>query len=175
MMRNLGGGDSGHAKNVPRDIVECLREIVEMREEMKNERKNGMGKEAMKESETEVGEPSEVGVARIRKVWEIAKNPDVAAFCRVRLGLLESKYDVWSLESRDMEMIEQQGLGGDFLTVPKVDTHLHNSAMMTAKQLSKYMHYVYERDKDRVHGKDKEGRGVTIGETMIRNGFQPER
>ena len=77
-------------------------------------------------------------MADLRNVWDLAKNPNIAAFCRVRLSILESKFDVWSLEARDTEMVQQQALKNDFLTIPKVDTHLHNSAMMTAKQVSRF-------------------------------------
>jgi AMP deaminase len=176
LIKNKGQNKEGHGVRIGphKEICDALLEVLDIREKYRETRKMGIEGEDDDGSGTVLALPSDSTANDLRKVWSIAKNPDVAAFCRVRLGLLESKYNVWSLESRDKEMVEQQGLGGDFLTVPKVDTHLHNSAMMTPKQLSSYMHKIYQRDKERVHFV-KDGKEVTVGETMLENGFTPDK
>ena len=123
----------------PKEIADALLEALDMRAKMSAER-GGSGTPKVSgefpDTVCDLSPPDEAVMASLRKLWTLSKNPDIAAFCRVRLSLLESKFNVWTLECRDQEMIQQQGLKNDFLTVPKVDTHLHNSAMMTAKQVS---------------------------------------
>jgi AMP deaminase len=75
----------------------------------------------------------------------------------------------------ESEASQQLQSNSDLLTVPKVDTHLHNSAMMTAKQLSTYMHEIYDRDKDRILRTCDDGTSVTVGQEMEKAGFVKER
>ena len=61
----------------------------------------------------------------------------------------EARFKVYKIESRDDELHEAHATRADFASVPKVDTHLHASAIMTATQLSRFMRAMFERDCDR--------------------------
>ncbi|GMH61624.1 hypothetical protein TrLO_g9918 [Triparma laevis f. longispina] len=176
MMVNSGVRPGGLTNHAPREITEALSKFLDMRKRYSDGRTSGSSivNDAVPASECDLTIPDEAVMADLRNIWALSKNPNMAAFCRVRLSILESKFDVWSLEARDTEMVQQQALKNDFLTIPKVDTHLHNSAMMTAKQLSAFMHTTYEKDKDRVL-REKDGKVVTVGEELLANGFSPNK
>ena len=114
--------------------------------------------------------PSVATLSAMRTLWDTAKDADVNGFCRMRLALLESRFDSYCLENRDQELelsVSSAAKQADVLSVPKVDTHIHSSAMMTARQLSTFMHDKFKVDEDR------EYKGTTVGKAMREAGFSP--
>ena len=120
---------------------------------------------------TLVSAPVDELVALNRRLWDLASNPECNQFCRARLELLGKRFECYVLEARDEELSEQRhsGSGRSFLTVPKVDTHLHASALMTAGQLADFMQAKYQADGERVLRE-----GKTVGEEMREAGFVPD-
>jgi len=108
--------------------------------------------------------PTEVADV-FRLARKTVRDPSVRAFCRTRLGLLEAQMGAYKLENRDEEHAETRQNHADFNSIPKVDTHLHASAIMSAKQLCRFMDAVYKKDKDRKYGDS------TLGEAMQAAGY----
>jgi len=97
-------------KAFPTEVTGLIAECIALRDQFMQERAGILPVElGDKESdiETITSLPLESHSAAIRRVWEIARSPTVKGFCRTRLELLESKFDVYNLESRMEEVAEQ--------------------------------------------------------------------
>lgn len=110
MMANSGVHPGGLTNHAPREITEALSKFLDMRKRYSDGRTSGSSivNDAVPATECDLTIPDEAVMADLRNIWALSKNPNVAAFCRVRLSILESKFDVWSLEARDTEMVQQQ-------------------------------------------------------------------
>ena len=87
----------------PKEIADALMEALDMRKRFSSERGGNCSpivSNQVPDTECDLSPPDEAAMASLRKLWALCKNPDIAAFCRVRLSLLESKFDVWTLEVR---------------------------------------------------------------------------
>lgn len=107
--------------------------------------------------------------AALDKVIRLMNDRKAADFCSSRLKVLEARFSLYKLENLQNEAAEVKEYDIDLTGIPKVDAHLHASAIITAPQLSSYMHTVYGEDKDRVYG------NTTVGAAMRAAGFDERR
>ena len=158
-------------QNFPPKVCEGLLAMLNKRDWLIAQRR-GDGGGAPAPATTLVAAPVDELVALNRRLWALASDPLTAQFCRARLELLGKRFECYVLEARDEEMQEQRhsASGRSFLTVPKVDTHLHASALMTAGQLADFMQAKYKAD-----GERELRDGVTVGKEMRDAGFKPDR
>ncbi|KRX01195.1 hypothetical protein PPERSA_03699 [Pseudocohnilembus persalinus] len=74
------------------------------------------------------------------KIKNIVNDKKVKSLCYERLKLQEKHFEMHELLNYDKEMKEQKEIMyQDFFTIPKVDTHIHHSACMSAKQLADFL------------------------------------
>lgn len=102
-------------------------------------------------------------------VLRLVADRRVAKFCVSRLEVLEARFTLYKLEHQQDEACEIQEYDIDLTGLPKVDASVHASALITAPQLSAYMHAVYEKDRNRPYA------GSTVGTVMRSAGFQEKR
>lgn len=94
--------------------------------------------------------------------------PALQAFCQGRLDANEQAHVEFKAASWEKELEETRSDESDFYQIPKVDTHLHLSAMMTTPELVEYMLEIYHTAGERKIGE------TTIAEMLRAEGFDPD-
>lgn len=73
-------------------------------------------------------------------VIEQAHNVSNKSFCHSRLDILEQKFNLHLSFNREREALQVQAISHrDFYNCRKIDTHVHHSACMRAKQLLEFI------------------------------------
>ncbi|KAH3731959.1 AMP deaminase [Pelomyxa schiedti] len=73
------------------------------------------------------------------RIMEITSKGEVVSFCSARLQILEYQFRFHKLLNSLLELQDKKVNGQDFMSTPKVDTHVHLAAAMTEKQMLEFI------------------------------------
>ena len=152
---------STDASTCPPKVAEALTELLSLRVKMLSL--------PLSYTAPYTGEVHQEVLAALQRMKEVTEAPDVKAWCKQRLEKNESEFIAYAAENAAKESEEQ--VGGDetdFFSVPKCDTHLHLSAVMTSPQLWSYLRELRDKHGERIVDEET---GLTVKAVLEESGF----
>ena len=149
------------ASACPPTVAEALTELLSLRAKMLSL--------PLSYTAPYTGEVHQEVLAALQRMKEVTEAPDVKAWCKQRLEKNESEFIAYAAENAAKESEEQ--VGGDetdFFSVPKCDTHLHLSAVMTSPQLWSYLRELRDEHGERIVDEET---GLTVKAVLEESGF----
>eukprot|EP00397_Hematodinium_sp_SG-2012_P011017 GEMP01011143.1.p1 GENE.GEMP01011143.1~~GEMP01011143.1.p1 ORF type:complete len:753 (+),score=137.96 GEMP01011143.1:48-2261(+) len=109
----------------------------------------------------------------MEELFHIRTEGPVASHAYMRLTMMKSKFDIYTMLNHDAELEEQRLTPHrDFYNIRKVDTHIHHSAAMNCKHLLRFM-----KNKLKNHSSDvviiEDGKNVTLKDVFNRLNIEP--